>query len=251
MDAMALLCTLHADGPSTLRRLRASGFQCLADLESAKADSISQVLEISAAAARRFMREAVALSQRVDEAPLEVEPRTPGRATAPGGFDSSGPAVLSSRDKRIVDKVLTRWRESDAELQQTTPSAGAVPKTSAGLQPGMIDGLNEDICRSLNEAGVDNLAALSRIDLLPLGASTGLSFSTLRRFQFLARRAVNKPAPEERFSAAERPAFTGAVLAWELEPEDGVQLKASSGRAGSDRDSESRKAAEDAGGPFA
>ena len=35
MDAMALLCTLHADGPTTLRRLREAG-----------CDSIERVLRL-------------------------------------------------------------------------------------------------------------------------------------------------------------------------------------------------------------
>jgi hypothetical protein len=66
MDALALLCNLHADGPSTLRRLRDHGFDQLESFEHLDAASTAGLLGCGTAAAERFLKEARLLAQRVD-----------------------------------------------------------------------------------------------------------------------------------------------------------------------------------------
>ena len=79
MDAMALLCTLHADGPTTLSKLRQSGLNDLAALEDHGAERVAEVLAIAPAQARRFVREAGVLRERLRD---DVAPATAPRAAA-------------------------------------------------------------------------------------------------------------------------------------------------------------------------
>lgn len=71
MDALALLCTLHADGPTTLRALRSAGCHSLVDLGQCNSNELAQFLELSVASAERLQREAELLSSRL--APLQPE----------------------------------------------------------------------------------------------------------------------------------------------------------------------------------
>ena len=65
MDAMALLCNMHADGPATLRLLRRAGMKSLADVEDRPAEKLADLLGVSPAFARRFAREARMLAERM------------------------------------------------------------------------------------------------------------------------------------------------------------------------------------------
>ncbi len=65
MDAMALLCMLHADGPSTLKSLRQAGCSSLESIEGMEEDRLSKLLGGPPAAARRFAREARHLRERL------------------------------------------------------------------------------------------------------------------------------------------------------------------------------------------
>jgi len=65
MDAMALLCMLHADGPSTLRSLRQAGCSSLESIEGMEEERLSKLLGGPPAAARRFAREARHLRERL------------------------------------------------------------------------------------------------------------------------------------------------------------------------------------------
>src|SRR5258705_4438939 len=58
MDAMALLCMLHADGPATLRNLRQAGCSSLESVETMEEERLSKLLGSPPASARRFAREA-------------------------------------------------------------------------------------------------------------------------------------------------------------------------------------------------
>ena len=80
MDALALLCTLHADGPSSLKRLRSRGCADLSSLLARTPDALSGDLGIERPAARRLIREARLLAERIGITALEVEeaPRRPG-----------------------------------------------------------------------------------------------------------------------------------------------------------------------------
>jgi hypothetical protein len=127
MDAMALLCTLHADGPATLKRLRQAGCDSIGAVGRLDADRLASLLETSPAAARRFLREAVHLSERVDasffereerdaseRAPRETSVEAREAVTAPSAArERSSP--LGYRDQRIVAQVLEAWRKHDTE----------------------------------------------------------------------------------------------------------------------------------------
>lgn len=232
MDAMALLCTLHADGPTTLRRLRANGIRNLAALKGEEADSISRVLDIPAAAARRFVREAALLEARVDEEALEVVGGEPPSLAMPQTVEEPERGSLSGRDQRLVDKVLERWRDAEQGEPTLEVAAEPVATTPLMIEPGSIDGLTAELSQSLAGLGVGTAAALANTDTLALSEATGIGFSTIRRLQFLARRVESQPVQEERLSVEERPRLEGLVRAWELPPEDLPE-------------------ASDAGGPFA
>lgn len=213
MDAMALLCTLHADGPTTLQRLRTSGFETLAALEEAPIEHLAELLDAPPAAARRFVREAAALRARLDP---EEAVRSEAPAIPPAEVRSAPPSLasLSGRDRELVGKVMDRWRERDA-----AETGEAIVELESGLRPGTLDGLTQRHCDELLEQGIDSLEKLSRIDPLTLCREPSLSFSTLRRFQFLALREVRSQAPTVRFSHAERPPVERAAGAttWNVE----------------------------------
>ena len=57
MDALSLLCTLHADGPATLQRLRGLGCGGLGAFLAMDADDLAEALGLEAAVARRLLRE--------------------------------------------------------------------------------------------------------------------------------------------------------------------------------------------------
>ncbi len=86
MDALALLCTLHADGPATLKRLRARGYSDLVALIQRSADELSADLDVEPAYARRLLREAKHLAVRVGAEGLEAE-EAPPVATVPSRDD--------------------------------------------------------------------------------------------------------------------------------------------------------------------
>lgn len=73
MDAMALLCTLHADGPATLKRLRQSGCTTLEALATLDAERVAAILASTPASARRLQREAESLRARLSGDGLERE----------------------------------------------------------------------------------------------------------------------------------------------------------------------------------
>jgi len=73
MDAMALLCTLHADGPATLKGLRQAGCSTLEGVESMDEERLARILGAPAAAARRFAREARHLRERLGQGTMDRE----------------------------------------------------------------------------------------------------------------------------------------------------------------------------------
>lgn len=163
MDAMALLCTLHADGPTTLKRLRQAGCDSIEAVGGLDPDRLAELLGTTPAAARRFLREAAHLCARLDTGFLEREEKgveVPGTdlsvgrdlgLKAPAAIDSGAkhlaakrpaaesssastapaqakPTSLGYRDQRIVEQVLQAWRKQDSE--EGTP-AGAADDGSA------------------------------------------------------------------------------------------------------------------------
>lgn len=137
MDALALLCTLHADGPATLRRLRAAGCDSLAALESLPVDQLGELLHVTPAVARRLEREARALRARVDDDPLEHEEAPEGLVrgslSGPGGEAEGSSAALDRVDQELLGRVLDTVRE----VPEGADDSAAVPLT--GLAPGAAD----------------------------------------------------------------------------------------------------------------
>jgi len=73
MDALALLCNLHADGPVTLQRLRRSGLESLTALLELDAEELADRIGWEDRPAERFLREAWCLSERLEEGLLDEE----------------------------------------------------------------------------------------------------------------------------------------------------------------------------------
>lgn len=65
MDALALLCNLHGDGPETLRRLRAAGCLDLAQVGGLPRAQLDRLLGRGSLAAERFRREGRLLEKRL------------------------------------------------------------------------------------------------------------------------------------------------------------------------------------------
>lgn len=224
IDRMALLCTLHADGPKTLRLLREAGCASLEKLPEFGADRLARLLSLSPASARRLLREAKLLRERL-EGTLEREevmypPSVSAAAVKPAppgahALESSTPeesvsppagsrrATLDLRDRALVDQVIDRWRtderhaEAASELPQeieepeTFEDEVASPHSSEGLQVRDLAGLDEESCARLRAAGIHSLEELATCPIDELSVATGLSFTRARTLQFLAGRALS------------------------------------------------------------
>ena len=65
MDALALFCNLHGNGPQTLAALREVGCQRLQDIRALDADTLGSILDRDASGVARFVRESEVLALRV------------------------------------------------------------------------------------------------------------------------------------------------------------------------------------------
>ncbi len=233
MESLALLCTLHADGPASLRRLRRAGCSTLGDLESRDPGDLARILDVPPSVARRLGREARGLSQRLEVEVFDDREEAPeiGGSTfefEPGPLSPAG--GLDRRDRAILGEVLGRWRRSDESAgaaSESTPVPtpplvvdGIPPEPEpepepepqpAGPEPGLIDGLDESLCEQLGTLGIQDLAGLVEANTLSLARSTGRPFAALRRLQFLARREVPLE-PEAVESAAAEPRVEVAAV---------------------------------------
>lgn len=239
MDTLALLCTLHADGPATWRRLRENGCHKLAELARYAPEQLSLILGGTPAGARRFLREARLLGERSGTPWLErEEPAAAANLELPAVLaEASAELPLPVRDQELVEDVLRAWRDEDhkdfaapappesvpAESESTfelVPSAPPVrPATSAGqqsLDPNGLDGLSDSACAELHAQGVLTLEALLEADLGQLALRSGLGYSRLYRWRSLAERRLraahtqSPPPLPERLSPAEVPAPAAA-----------------------------------------
>ncbi len=142
MDALALLCTLHADGPSSLKRLRSRGCGDLSTLLSRTPDAVADDLKIERPAARRLIREARLLADRVGISALEVEeaPPTadtpaPTRALIQAAAEQPGTvAGLDSVDRALVERI-TRPAPTRPGDPSDEPEAPAELQEPAGSEP--------------------------------------------------------------------------------------------------------------------
>lgn len=220
MDAIALLCTLHADGPATVRRLREAGCADLAALLALAPEDLARLLAAAPAVARRFQREARHLQERLgtswDDRGDVPAPAAPV-ASVGTGVSRDEEAALRGREPHILATVLAAWRRKDEEchpeaepgrtweppselagdrLEHATGGSTVLaacvreagPAGAELLRPGLIDGLDETACAELARAGVVGVAELARCDALALAARTRLGFTRVNRWRSLAAR---------------------------------------------------------------
>jgi len=221
MDALALLCTLHADGPATWRRLRDHGCQSLPELARFEPAELSEIIGGTIASAKRFLREARHLGERSGSGWLEREEplvAAPVSISPPAAApELTEEALLPVRDQEILDNVLRAWREEDTkqfadEVPEAQPAPQAQPVAHSGqhaLEPNLVDGLSELVCERLHLEDVHTLEQLLAADLGALALRSGLGYSRLYRWRSLAERFLRSaPAaePAERVSPAEIPA---------------------------------------------
>ncbi len=152
IDRLALLCTLHADGPRTTRLLREAGCTTLDKLQDLEPKRLAKILGLSPAAARRLLREVALLQDRLEPDLEREEVMYPpaadagGMKPAPPGYLRVGPtpeaapvqreepadtaepprrADLDVRDRRLLDAVVDRWRKADEtsrrKVEEETP----------------------------------------------------------------------------------------------------------------------------------
>jgi len=230
IDRMALLCTLHADGPQTLRLLREAGCTTIDKLGNLSAKRVAKLLSLTPAAARRFTREARLLVERL-EPTLEkeevmyppaaqseaVKPPPPGLLRVelpdelPAEWGPSSPVNrgnLDVRDRVLVDRVIERWRSEEVDApgevplrQVDVPTAprslsaiqGSEPTAEVArqrLKVGELGGLDVDAVERLGLAGITSLEELATCPLDEMRAASGLSFTRARTLQFLAGRQL-------------------------------------------------------------
>lgn len=226
MDGMALLCNLHADGPETLRSLRDEGCTSLQQLRELEPERLAQLLGFTPAAARRFLREGRVLLERLDGVDLEREEpaRAPAVAAAAGPARELQPGELPLNEQALLARVLEHWQQAEAAPTATpavtpedVPEAVSAdieeldPDDPDRLRSGLFEGLDERTCAALAAQGVASLTELSSRPPEALARECGLAFTTVRRLQFLARRAAQadvlpalEPTPRRQVVAGEK-----------------------------------------------
>jgi hypothetical protein len=132
MDPLLLLCNLYADGPTTLRRLKARGIQTLAGVAEVAPDRLAEYLGGSPGAARRFQREAAlasraktprdleegALIEPLGTEPRGIEARDVEQVHAPRGAALEFNAI-GNRPQSAFD--LVRRAEDERAFSSSTP----------------------------------------------------------------------------------------------------------------------------------
>ena len=203
LDHMALLCTLHADGPRTLRILREAGCETLEQLAELQAEQAAELLGAAPGEARRLVREARRLVGQ-SAPPLEHE-----EVAYPPATQAATPAVPAAAPAPFEERSLAEPEEpADSPAPLGAPGE-ASPLEIEGLhelevrsgriveledpEPVSSDleglpGLDERCTEALLEAGIASIDALLGASVDELEARTGLGFTKLRTLQFLAAR---------------------------------------------------------------
>lgn len=191
MDGLALLCTLHARGPTTLERLRGAGVRNLDELPTLREEELARILGCSAAAARRFAGEARLLAGRIGAGTAGAQARPAGEPEVElRPAQRPAPSVawpLHGRPERSGLRA--------PELREApSPAAGPPAPVGEALRPGDFPGLSPELCRALEQNGVRTAADLARTADLALARRIGLSFPKLLDLAHSAR-VRNSAAP--------------------------------------------------------
>jgi hypothetical protein len=239
MDTLALLCNLHAEGPATLQRLRRAGCESLSALRRLDALTLAEHLEWNERRAERFLREAVLLGERVEQAEDEsselAEPEFELESTLVEELDGDGEEAEAEEPEDESDSaqgqteeqgvgyappaervaaVLGAWRELDSVSPPDEPGAFVIPRP-APVADGRLDalslaGLSRPLVERLAELGIGTLQELVGASGLELARSIPLGFTRLKHLQFLGARELERlaaglpaPATAERIEAFE------------------------------------------------
>lgn len=209
MEALALLCTLHADGPSTLKRLRKGGCDSLLAVEGLPAEELAKLVGISASTARRFAREAGSLRQRLapgEEAPALDTEEVP-EFLERDALQAQVQSGLDQRDALAKERMLAAPPPAarvELVIQEAEPEALVEPPVECApisepvttLEPGAVDGLDQEMIDVLASEQVMGLWDLANLDARALARTTGLPYALLTRTRFLARRLHPEPPLE-------------------------------------------------------
>ncbi len=214
MDALALLCTLHADGPRTTRRLRHLGVHTLDALREMPIEELADALESSNGAAERFLREAQILLKRVRHEAVEVTPRKGKAKPAAAPKSAPAPTRAAKADSRprplqlpvrplpIVSQPptspppvempaaeLTAPLESRVDTPEPAetqdegrfdPAAEEAAVEESGLQRYVINPLVREVSEPLRVSKVPHLRSDTKVPLRP-GLFDGLDDDTCQR----------------------------------------------------------------------
>jgi len=141
MDALALLCTLHAEGPRTLRLLREAGCRDVREFLALDAEVVAALLDVPPAVARRLGREGRHLAGRVGAGFLEPED---GEAVAiestgdPIGIPGGVPAGVSEdHNPRKADGPIATVRSSVAPPVEARASAQPLATPAPAPKPAL------------------------------------------------------------------------------------------------------------------
>ncbi len=214
MDALALLCNLHAEGPRTLQRLRRISCESLTALLQADPAELARELDQDEAGALRFQREAELLRERLaaeegssaGRNPSSGASRTTASSPTPdsaSGHEEPQPAVSlptvppAASASPGIDRVLETWRSLDESQPPRAPEEYVVPRPTPapgnrGLDESSLDGLSAGLVEELAEVGILSLHGLVEADTLALGRAIDRPFTVLRRLQSLAQRELER-----------------------------------------------------------
>ena len=222
MDALAYLCNLHADGPTTHQKLLREGLDTLAAVLEAEDFELAELLGWGEVRARRFQREAGVLATRdegllVPLAPGSARPEEPPSVASvtedpaadrqpEAGQGSGGPgpgrrlragwreeARGEPSRSSPQERVLGAWRDLDEEDPPADPDVLVpTPPRRVGHPVAEVSAawLSGDLCARLRRAGLDTLEDLIQATTLELVDPLELGYTRCRRLQHLARRTV-------------------------------------------------------------
>lgn len=230
MDSLALLCNLYGDGPATLRRLRVQGVLRIEDLARRDGDELTAMLALPPATARRFLKEAATLKERVLE--HEATPSRPAAAVAPIETPAPVAAAVSPAERgeertilrgkeSMLDAAAQRWRE--LERSGTPPSTPAVVASEppAPATPLNVEDLDAATRRAFAEAGITSLEQLLARDSEELAQACGMGSSQVLFAQGLARRRLRDLSQRKVVATpAPGPGAAAAVSALSVRPSE-------------------------------
>ena len=262
MDALALLCTLYADGPSTLQRLRSNGCDSLAVLLETPADELERRMEWNERMSQRFLKEACSLAERLDEGWSDetTEEGIPGRpselseasdAEVERPVEASHPTPSSPRVGGGQAALLDHWRALDKEHPpkslESAPVASGLPVERAADDTRLFDlGLSRAQVARLQSVGVQSLEAFVDAEPLELATLLQLPYTRAHRYQLMGRRTVAQVEPREEA----RPSGS-AALPGDVDTFASVSLASARTQAAEREAAEGEDRTLDAAGPFA